>query len=253
MNDTPFLPKLRLFVDTPLAEGGLVEADPDQSHYLLNVMRAGPGHSVALFNGREGEWQGRIEAVRRNRCTIALESRLREQASEPDVWLLFAPIKRARIDFIAEKAGELGASLLWPVFTRFTSVSRVNEARLRAIAIEAAEQCERLTIPEIHPTTTLGQALDGWPPERRLVFLDETGGGRPIGEALAEMTPGPTAFLVGPEGGFAKTELDALRNLPFAVAVGLGPRVLRADTAALSALACWQALCGDWRSVPTLK
>ncbi len=225
-----------------------MEATPEQSHYLLNVMRAGPGHAVALFNGRDGEWRGSIDSVRRTRCAVAVETRLREQAPEPGPWLLFAPLKRAGTDLVAEKATELGAELLWPVFTRFTAAGRVNEQRLLANAVEAAEQCERLTVPEVRPPAPLEQILAEWPSGRQLLVLDETGTGCPIADIAARTPPGPVAFLTGPEGGFAKTELDALRDLPFAVAVGLGPRVLRAETAALAALACWQALHGDWRT-----
>jgi 16S rRNA (uracil1498-N3)-methyltransferase len=161
---------------------------------------------------------------------------------------LFAPVKRARIDFIAEKATELGVSALVPVFTRHTVMTRVNDERLRAIAIEAAEQCERLSVPEVRAAASLDILLAAWPTDRKLLLLDEGGGGAPIADALAHVAPGPAALLVGPEGGFAKSELDGLRALSFATPVGLGPRILRADTAVIAALSCFQALCGDWRT-----
>lgn len=239
-------PKLRLFVDATLAEGQRVALGPEQAHYLLHVMRAPLGSPVAVFNGRDGEWRASVAEAAKRGAALAVETRLRPQAAEPDLWLLFAPVKRARIDFIAEKATELGVSALVPVFTRHTAMTRVNEERLRAIAIEAAEQSERLTVPEVQVSRNLDAVLAEWPADRRLLLLDETGGGRPIGEALASGWKEPAALLVGPEGGFAKSELDGFARLSFATPVGLGPRVLRADTAVVAALACFQALCGDW-------
>ncbi|OIR06144.1 ribosomal RNA small subunit methyltransferase E [mine drainage metagenome] len=249
--DTP--PKLRLFVDAALAPGAALPLTAEQAHYLLSVMRAAAGTPVAVFNGRDGEWRARLEPAGRKGGRLILESPSRPQAPEPDLWLLFAPIKRTRIDFIAEKATELGVSALQPVFTRHTVMSRVNDERLRAIAIEAAEQCERLSVPQVRPAAALDSLLAGWPSERRLILLDEGGGGRPVAEALGALPPGPAALLVGPEGGFAAAELESLRALPFTVPVGLGPRILRADTAALAALACYQALCGDGGLAPRLS
>ncbi len=246
-------PKLRLFVEAPLAEGGRIALDQKQAHYLLHVMRAEAGAAVALFNGRDGEWLARIEAAGKRSLVLLPERLLRPQAPEPDLWLLFAPVKRLRIDIIIEKATELGVSVLAPVFTRHTAMTRVNEERLRAIAVEAAEQCERLSVPEVRPAASLDSVLAGWPAGRRLILLDEGGGGAPIADVLADGWPGPAAVLVGPEGGFAKSELDALRALSFATPVGLGPRILRADTAVIAALSCFQALCGDWRAQPVLR
>jgi len=243
-------PKLRLHVSPALTEGATISLDQDQAHYLCNVMRAQTGTLVALFNGRDGEWKAELVEAGKRRASLTLIEQLRPQAEEPDLWLVFAPVKRARIDFITEKATELGVSVLQPVFTRHTVMSRVNDERLRSIAIEAAEQCERLSVPEVRDPLGLDALLAQWPEGRRLILLDEGGGGRPIAEALADLPPGPAAVLVGPEGGFAKTELDALRSLAFAVPVGLGPRILRADTAVLAALSCYQALCGDWRRAP---
>ncbi len=244
----------RLYVRAPLAEGAAVELAADQAHYLRNVLRLAPGEAIALFNGRDGEWAARIEAIAKNRATLTVERRTREQRPEPDLWLAFAPIKRARIDFTAQKATELGVSLLWPVLTRHTMVDRVNTDRLAANAVEAAEQSERLTVPEVREPVALEQLIDAWPGDRPLVLCDESGagGGIPgIAEALSAAGPEMrrrAGFVIGPEGGFADAELDRLRSLPFVTAVGLGPRLLRADTAALAALAVWQAVAGDWRT-----
>ncbi|MBF0563095.1 MAG: 16S rRNA (uracil(1498)-N(3))-methyltransferase [Alphaproteobacteria bacterium] len=240
-------PKIRLFVTADLEAGAPVRLETEQAHYLSHVMRMRPGDEVALFNARHGEWRARIEGFGKRQCDLVATAMTRAQRAEPDLWLLFAPIKRTRVDFLVEKATELGVSVLWPVFTRFTDATRVTTDRLRAIAIEASEQPERLTTPEIRTPQRLERVFDDWPVTRRLLVGDETGGGRPVAEALAALPPGPAAVFVGPEGGFAKSELDEMRDLPFVTTVGLGPRILRADTAALAALACWQALRGDWR------
>lgn len=241
----------RLFVGADLAPGVEVPLDEAHVHYLRNVMRRPDGAPLLLFNGRDGEWRGTLSFRGKKSAVAELGERAREQAPEPDVWLCFAPVKRARIDYIAEKATELGVSVLQPVVTRHTAVERVNVGRLQANAIEAAEQTERLTIPEVRESVDLGKLLDRWPEGRRLMMCDETGGGPPIVEALsgldAAARAAPWAIVIGPEGGFAETELQALRRIKDVTSVGLGPRILRADTAALAALACWQALVGDWR------
>jgi len=240
-------PRHRLFVDADLAAGADVWVTEQQAHYLLHVMRLGVGAEIALFNGRHGEWRASIAETGKKKARLTAVEALRPQAAEPDLWLLFAAVKRARIDLIVEKATELGVSVLQPVFTERTVMSRVGEERLAAIAVEAAEQCERLTVPELRPPLSLQAALAKWPEGRILLMMDESGAGRPVADALAEVPPGPAALLVGPEGGFAKSELDALGRLTFAVRVGLGPRILRADTAVIAALACYQAVRGDWR------
>lgn len=242
-------PATRLYVTTDLAGGLAIGLSPSQSHYLRSVLRLGTGTEVALFNGRHGEWLGRIDGMGKGWCSVALRQQLREQQREPDLWLLFAPIKRARIDFLVEKATELGVSILHPVWTERTNVERVNAERLRANAVEAAEQSERLAVPLVHEPVKLAALVARWPADRALVLCDESGRAPPIAEALASRAeaPGGAALLVGPEGGFTQTELDALTNLPFVTTVGLGPRVLRADTAALAALAVFQAVAGDWR------
>jgi 16S rRNA (uracil1498-N3)-methyltransferase len=249
-NGTPRLPKLRLFVDDYLGESVEISLGREQSHYLTNVTRAQAGDAVALFNGRDGEWQSEITSRGKRAVGLRVTARLRAQASEPDLWLVFAPIKRGRIDFIAAKATELGVARLIPVMTARTQMTRFNTGRLRANAVEAAEQCERLTVPEISEPVAFSDLLSSWPAERRLLVGDETGGGQPIAEAAGDIAAGagqPCAVLVGPEGGFAPAELDALAKLPFVTRIGLGPRVMRADTAAIAALSVIQAIAGDWR------
>ncbi|WIM12322.1 16S rRNA (uracil(1498)-N(3))-methyltransferase [Enhydrobacter sp.] len=241
----------RLFIEADLAAGVEVALDEAQAHYLRHVMRREEGASLLLFNGRDGEWKAVLSLRGRKAAVAVVEGRTRIQAEEPDVWLCFAPVKRARIDFIVEKATELGVSLLQPVLTQHTAVERVNVDRLRANAIEAAEQTERLSVPEVRRPVELGRLIDQWPAGRRLLMCDETGGGPPIAGALAALDSAartaPWAIVIGPEGGFAQAELAALRRMTDVTPVGLGPRILRADTAALAALACWQAVLGDWR------
>jgi 16S rRNA (uracil1498-N3)-methyltransferase len=215
---------------------------------LRHVLRLVPGAAVAAFNENAGEWLCRLGDAGHGRATLAVEHLLRPPEPQPDLWLLFAPLKRARLDWLVEKAGELGAAALLPVWTARTQPERLNRGRLAAIAIAAAEQSERLSVPEIREPQLLDRLLAGWPPDRWLIVCDESGGGVPIAEALQRLQAGaPAALLVGPEGGFTETELDALGKLPIVSRVGLGPRVLRAETAALAALAVFQAIAGDWR------
>jgi 16S rRNA (uracil1498-N3)-methyltransferase len=241
----------RLFVEADLAPDVEASLDADQVHYLCHVMRRTEGAHLTVFNGRDGEWRATLSLRGKKAAVALIGTQTRPQAIEPDLWLCFAPIKRARIDFLTEKATELGVAVLQPVVTRHTAVERVKVERLRANAVEAAEQTERLTVPEVRPTIELGCLLDAWPAGRRLLMCDETGGGPPIADALAALDAAareaPWAILIGPEGGFADTELSALRRMKDVVPVGLGPRILRADTAAIAALACWQAAIGDWR------
>ncbi|MGE5547155.1 MAG: 16S rRNA (uracil(1498)-N(3))-methyltransferase [Solirubrobacterales bacterium] len=242
--------RFRLHVAAELSAGARVALPREQSHYLANVMRAEAGEAVAVFNGRDGEWLARLARVAKNAAELEVERQTRPQAPEADLWLLAAPIKKERIDLVAEKAAELGASALWPVFTRRTVMSRVNSERLAAHMVEAAEQCERLTVPELKEPLPLERALAGWDHARVLIFLDESGGGPPIAEALAALPAGPLAVLVGPEGGFTPEERALLAGLPFARPVSLGPRILRAETAAIAALAVVQAVKGDWTQRP---
>jgi 16S rRNA (uracil1498-N3)-methyltransferase len=244
----------RLYVDAPLAAGKTLALDAARSHYLRHVLRREKGATILLFNGRDGEWQATIAEFAKSGTVLAIEQQTLAQRSGPDLWLVFAPLKRERIDLLAEKATELGCRRLQPMFTQHTTVARVNVDRLAAHALEAAEQTERLDVPEVMAPRRLGEVLDGWPAQRRLVVCAEFGAAAPIAEALAGLPrEAPYAVMTGPEGGFASGELDHLRKLPFVTPVGLGPRVLRADTAAIAALACWQALLGDGRERPPAR
>ncbi|MDP6707620.1 MAG: 16S rRNA (uracil(1498)-N(3))-methyltransferase [Alphaproteobacteria bacterium] len=248
MTDTA--PRIRLYVPDDLADGLVLGLSANQAHYLRHVMRLKAGQAVRLFNGRDGEWRARIEGFGKGWCSLALDGRLAEQTPEAGPLLLFAPLKRARIDALVEKAVELGVAALQPTLTRRTSVGRVNRDRLRLIAIEAAEQCGRLSVPELYAPRDLAALLDDWPAGRRLVFLDEGGGVPPLGDVLATaaLPAEGWALLIGPEGGFDDAERGDLTARDFVLPAGLGPRILRAETAALAALTLWQALAGDWRA-----
>jgi 16S rRNA (uracil1498-N3)-methyltransferase len=235
----------RLFVAAPLSANAAVPLDSDQVHYLRSVLRLEPGGQLALFNGRDGEWLASIETLGKRAGVARLARQSRAQPVERDLWLFFAPIKRARIDLIAEKATELGVTRLIPVITARTNVARVSTDRLRATAREAAEQTERVSVPLVDEPQRLVQALAAFPADRRLLLCDESGTAPPIAAVLAK-NASVLGILIGPEGGFAPDELDGVKKLPFVTPVGLGPRILRADTAAFSALAVLQALVGDW-------
>jgi 16S rRNA (uracil1498-N3)-methyltransferase len=248
--------KVRLFVEAALGKGTRVEPDESQSHYLLHVMRAKAGDRISLFNGRDGEWLAEVETVSKRGLSLVCEKQTVWQREVPDLWLLFAPIKKTPADYLVQKATELGARVLQPVFTRRTIVSRVNMERLRANAIEAAEQSGRVSVPECREPRDLDKALAAFPTDRKLIFADEAGaaanapGERPtmMIDALLDMPEnGKYAILIGPEGGFDPAEREMIRALPNAIPVALGPRILRADTAALAALAIWQSVWGDWR------
>lgn len=239
--------RARLFIDAPLAADGAIALAPEHAHYLRRVLRLEAGTPVAVFNGRDGEWRCVVESLGKSAGSLAVTTRLRAQTQPPDLWLAFAPMKKARLDFLIEKAVELGVTRLLPVMTRNTDAARVNTERLRAQAVEAAEQCERLCVPAVADTVSLAVLLAGWPVERPLLVGDETGTGAPIAAAAQGLGRRDAGFLIGPPGGFDAGELDALRKQSFVSLVGLGPRILRAETAALSAIAVWQAVAGDWR------
>jgi 16S rRNA (uracil1498-N3)-methyltransferase len=244
--------RARLYTEGDLADGRAIELTAAQAHYLKNVLRLSPGAPIALFNGRDGEWMSHIASLSRNGGLLALDARSRAQTVEPDLWLLFAPIKRARLDFLIQKAVELGVSRLLPVLTGHTDVNRLNADRHRANVIEAAEQCERLSLPDVADACALGDVLAGFPGDRRLLICAEKGEALPLMDVLSapDRGAGRWAILCGPEGGFSQTELDGFAKLSFITFVSLGPRILRAETAALSAVACWQAALGDWRRRP---
>jgi len=230
----------RLFVDQPLSEGAFLTLDGAPANYLGNVLRLGPGAEVKLFDDRTGEWLAEIVEAGKKRIILSVTRHLRGREPAPDLWLLFAPIKRGRIDWLVEKAVELGVARLVPVLTRRTIVDRLNLDRLRAHIVEAAEQCERTALAELAEPRKLAALLADWPEERILYFADEMGGEKLTAE------PGPAAILIGPEGGFTDEERAAIRALPQTRPVGLGPRILRADTAALAAVTLWMGSAGDW-------
>lgn len=239
--------KLRLFVEAPLCENAKFAATPAQAHYLLHVMRARAGASLRVFNGNDGEWRARIAVAGKGACALVCETRIEPQNDVPDLWLAFAPVKKTPADYVAQKATELGVRVLQPVITSRTVSRRVNVGRLRANAIEAAEQSGRLTVPEAREPVSLNAFLSHWPRGRRLVFCDEGGNAAPIAAALAkENRTGAWGVLTGPEGGFDAAERAAIRATSLVIPVTLGPRIMRADTAALAALAVWQAILGDW-------
>jgi 16S rRNA (uracil1498-N3)-methyltransferase len=239
-------PRTRLHVDDDLHEGAEVTGGGDLARRLGSVLRLAAGDAVRLFNGRNGEWAARIAELGRNRVTLTVGTRLRATEPSSDLWLLFAPLKGGRSDYVIEKATELGATRLVPVQTRRSDVPKVNGARLRANAVEAAEQCARLSVPEIAEMLPLSAVLSDWPASRALLLCAEHGAALPIESVARHLAGKPAAVLIGPEGGFDPAELDGLAKLPFVRAVGLGPRVLRADTAAFAALAVLQAVAGDW-------
>ncbi|AAK25377.1 16S rRNA (uracil(1498)-N(3))-methyltransferase [Caulobacter vibrioides] len=237
---------IRLFVPNDLSAGAGVVPTVDQSRYLTSVMRLSVGAELLLFNGRDGEWRATLVEATKRGCLLKAEEQTRPMTLGPDLDLIVAMVKRGRVETIVEKAAELGARRVRLTITRRTNVDFVKLGRLDAIAMEAAEQTGRLDVPEVADPEKLDKILDAWDPARRLVFCDEGGDARPMIEALSGTT-GPAAILIGPEGGFAPEERERLRGLAFVTPVSLGPRILRADTAAISAMTLWQAAAGDWR------
>lgn len=236
--------KVRLYVEHPLGAGQSVPLTRDQAHYLFGVMRLGSGDPVALFNGRDGEWLSQVAEAGKRGGVLTCAEQSKPLQMPPDLWLLFAPIKKARTDFIVEKAAEMGAARIMPVQTDFTNSDRIRQDRLQAHALEAAEQCGGTFVPEVTDLQKLDRLLADWPEDRQLMFCDEA----EVGEArgLTGASPGPWAILIGPEGGFSDAERKRLRALPQAHVVALGPRILRADTAAVAAMTLWQQALGDW-------
>jgi 16S rRNA (uracil1498-N3)-methyltransferase len=237
----------RLFVDAELAEGCSLACTPAQANYLRNVLRLKTGAAILVFNGRDGEWRAELAEADRRATALLVRAQVRAQEGGPDIDYLFAPLKRARLDYMVEKATEMGVARLRPVLTRRTVAERVNAQRMRAHAIEAAEQCGILRLPEIHAPEKLERVMAAWDAARPLVFCDEDGAEACPFTALAMIQPGPVAVLVGPEGGFDPAERELLASRPFVTRISLGPRILRADTAAVAALALVNAVLGDWR------
>ncbi len=236
--------KIRLYVDQPLSGGQAVALTRDQAHYLFGVMRLTVGGAVLLFNGRDGEWRADVAEAGKRGGVLVCAEQTRPLQLPPDLWLLFAPIKKARTDFIVEKATEMGAARILPVQTAFTNSERIRQDRLQAHAVEAAEQCGGTYVPEVGDLQKLDRVLSDWPEDRHLMFCDEAEAG--AARALASATRGPWAILIGPEGGFSEAERARLAAMPQAHVVSLGPRILRADTAAVAALTLWQMQLGDW-------
>jgi 16S rRNA (uracil1498-N3)-methyltransferase len=258
---------IRLHVDHPLATGQAVPLTPDQAHYLTGVMRLSVGAPLLLFNGRDGEWRASLTAASKRGAIATCESQTRPLVLPPDLWLLFAPVKKARTDFIVEKAVELGVARILPVQTRHTNSERIRQDRLQAHAVEAAEQCGATFVPPVADLTPLDRVLRDWPEGRALLWCDEATAAAPhdsragtsasppprgegIGVGGSEpirLPPAPAAILIGPEGGFSTEEAQRLRTRTGVTALSLGPRILRADTAAVAAITLWQAARGDWR------
>ncbi len=248
--------KARLYVENGLSAGHKILLDGNQGHYLVNVMRLKAGVFILLFNGRHGEWMAEIVKVGKGKATVIVRENITAQRPEPDLWYLFAPIKKARLDYMVQKATELGVSLLRPVLTARTNLDRLKEDKIRLNAIEAAEQCERFTVPIVEPMIKLEKLMAEWPEDRLIMFCDEEGEGDqntfPVGKAIDEVNawqnrPTKWAILIGPEGGFSPDERSMIRRHPAVVPVTLGPRILRADTAAVAAITLWQSFAGDWQ------
>jgi 16S rRNA (uracil1498-N3)-methyltransferase len=238
---------VRLFVEPPLAAGAAIACTPEQANYLLNVLRLGAGAEILIFNGSDGEWQARIADRGKRRCTLECLAQTRAQAGGPDVHYLFAPLKHTRLDYMVQKATEMGVAHLQPVLTHHTIAARVNLERMRANAIEAAEQCGVLRVPTVGEPMKLEAALSAWDPKRTLIFCDEAADVANPLPTLSAIEGAPLAVLIGPEGGFDPAERALLREKPFALPISLGPRIMRADTAAVAALALVNATLGDWR------
>ncbi len=239
--------EIRLHVTGPLAAGAMVATTPAQAYYLAAVMRRAVGDPILLFDGRSGEWRARIAALSRKAALLTVEERTRPQSPDPDLWLLAPVLKRETTEWMVEKATELGASRILLTTSARSAVTRTNPDRLTAIGAEAAEQCERLSVPELVPPTPVAQVLASWPAGRHLLVGDESRTAPPAVRVIRGAAPGPWALLVGPEGGFTGAELDAFRKLPFCHPATFGPRILRAETAAIVGLSLIQALAGDWR------
>lgn len=239
--------KIRLFVENEkISVGTTISLPEKQSHYLANVMKQNIGDNILVFNGKDGEFEAAICGLSKRQVEVRIKAKTKEFKPSEDIWLLFAPLKKDNTDFVIEKSTELGVKKLIPVITQYTISDKTKTERFIAQAIEAAEQCRRLDIPEVATSVKLKDLLQNWNSERKLFYMDESGAGEAISEVFKN-APAPLAVLVGPEGGFSKEELDFLRSMPYTKSVSLGPLILRAETASVAALTCWQALSGSWK------
>ncbi|MGB7432339.1 MAG: 16S rRNA (uracil(1498)-N(3))-methyltransferase [Ahrensia sp.] len=236
----------RLFLDQPMGQGHALDLDKAQSNYLMNVLRMAAGDTVLVFNGRDGEWRATLQPVSKKTAQLHVDTLERAQSAAPDLHYCFAPLKVGRLDYMVQKAVEMGAGVLQPVLTQHTQNHRLNVDKMQANALEAAEQCGILALPSCREPLKFDAFLDGWDASRTLIFCDEDAA---TDNPLATLTPlkgKPIGLLIGPEGGFSDEERAQLRELDHVVAIPLGPRILRADTAAVAAMALVQAACGDW-------
>lgn len=238
-------PRTRLYIKQDFSPGVVHLVDGSQGHYLVNVLRIKLGEYISLFNGREGEWLAEITKIGKGKAMITLREKLADQTSVPDLWYLFAPVKKARLDYMMQKATELGVSLIRPILTKHTNLERLKRDKLIANLIEAAEQCGRMSVPELDEMISLEELLKKWPEDRTLIFCDEAGEAKQLKDI--ERSADKWAILIGPEGGFSEEERTMIRNHKNTEAVTLGPRILRADTAAVAALTLWQSYLGDWQ------
>lgn len=242
-------PKIRLFINQELNLGQEFTIIDSQAHYILNVMRLNIGDRLRCFDGKSGEYECSIISTTKKHCIIKAQEKAREYESSPNIWILFAPVKKDQTDFIIQKSTELGVSKIIPTITQRTISEKIKKERFIAQATEASEQCRRLDLPEIEDSISLEKLLSTWDSNRKLYFMDETGNGNTIYNIFScvKEPKQPSAILVGPEGGFDEKELEKLRNLPYSQGISLGKRILRAETAVAASLSCWQALCGDWK------
>lgn len=245
------MPKVRLFVEQKLSLDAEVILNQAQSHYLSNVLRMSVEEELKCFDNQSGEYIAKISESTKKACMVKIIGQTRVFEQSPDIWLLFAPVKKDKTDFIIASATELGVRKIMPVITRRTISEKIKKERYQAQVIEAAEQSRRVDIPSVEDAEALEKILKNWDESRILYFMDETGNGEDIRKVFAQSGKKPAAILIGPEGGFDEDELDNLRKLPFAKGVSMGKRILRAETAVAAALSCWQALAGDWDKTST--
>jgi 16S rRNA (uracil1498-N3)-methyltransferase len=247
-------PKIRLFTTESLQKSIMVELSKGQAHYLVNVMRQKDGDAILIFNGKDGEWLANISSCSKKHCQIILQQQTQKQKAQPDIWLCFAPVKNSPITNIIQKATELGASIMQPVITKHTIVTKINAERLEAIAIEAAEQSQRITVPQVMMPLTLEKLLSIWDNSRKIILCDESGDGVPMVESLLNLEKsGKYAVLIGPEGGFSISEFALLKKQPYVISISMGPRIMRADTAAIVSLAGVFSILGDWDEKPNFR